>query len=70
MVYGRYPLKAAFDGGFSSQENLKKAKGKKGLQDVCFSKGRGLSMKDMCRRTGFTSSCGISAQVLNRYILA
>ena len=48
-VYGRYPLKAAFDGGFSSQENLKKAKGKKGLKDVCFSKGRGLSVKDMCR---------------------
>jgi len=33
----------------SRQENLKKAKGKKGLQDVCFSKGRGLSVKDMCR---------------------
>ena len=48
-VYGRYPLQAAFDGGFSSQENLKKAKGKKGLKDVCFSKGRGLSVKDMCR---------------------
>ena len=48
-VYERYPLKAAFDGGFSSQENLKKAKGKKGLKDVCFSKGRGLSVKDMCR---------------------
>ncbi len=49
MVYGRYPLKAAFDGGFSSQNNLKKAKGKKGLKDVCFSKGRGLRVKDMCR---------------------
>ena len=48
-LYGRYPLKSAFDGGFSSQENLKKAKGKKGLKDVCFSKGRGLNVKDMCR---------------------
>jgi IS5 family transposase len=37
-VYGRYPLKAAFDGGFSSQDNLKKAREKKGLKDM-----------DMCR---------------------
>ena len=44
----RLPL-TALDGGFSSQENLKKAKRKKGLKDVCFSKGRGLSVKDMCR---------------------
>ena len=49
VVYGRYPLKVAFDGGFASQENLKKAKDKEGLKDVCFSKGRGLSVKDMCR---------------------
>ena len=49
IIYGRYPLKAAFDGGFSSQGNLKKAKKKKGIKDVCFSKGRGLSVKDMCR---------------------
>ena len=48
-LYGRYPLKSAFDGGFSSQENLKKAKSKKGLKDICFSKGRGLKVKDMCR---------------------
>ena len=48
-IYGRYPLKAAFDGGFSSQENLKKAKEKKGVKDVCFSKGRGLNIEDMCR---------------------
>jgi len=49
VVYGSYPLKAAFDGGFSSQENLKKAMAKEGLKDVCFSKGRGLRVKDMCR---------------------
>lgn len=48
MLYQRYPLKAAFDGGFSSHENLKKAKGN-GVKDVCFSKGRGLSEQDMCR---------------------
>jgi len=48
MLYGRYPLKASFDGGFSSRENLQKAKGS-GIKDVCFSKGRGLSEEDMCR---------------------
>ncbi len=47
-LYGRYPLKAAFDGGFTSQANLNKAKGK-GVKDVCFSKGRGLAEEDMCR---------------------
>lgn len=47
-IYGRYPLKAAFDGGFSSQANLAKAKGN-GVRDVCFSKGRGLGEEDMCR---------------------
>jgi IS5 family transposase len=26
QIYGRYPLKASFDGGFASKENLKKAK--------------------------------------------
>jgi hypothetical protein len=25
-IYGRYPLKAAFDGGFASHTNLEKAK--------------------------------------------
>ncbi|MCP4411753.1 MAG: ISNCY family transposase [Gammaproteobacteria bacterium] len=47
-IYGRYPLKAAFDGGFSSQTNLAEAK-QRGIKDVCFSKGRGLTEKDMCR---------------------
>ena len=47
-IYGRYPLKAAFDGGFASQANLAKAKGN-GVKDVCFSKGRGLAAEDMCR---------------------
>ncbi len=47
-IYGRYPLKASFDGGFASKANLEKAKGK-GVKDVCFSKGRGLKPEDMCR---------------------
>jgi IS5 family transposase len=47
-IYGRYPLKAAFDGGFSSQANLVEAK-QRGIKDVCFSKGRGLTENDMCR---------------------
>ena len=47
-IYGRYPLKASFDGGFTSQANLEDAKGK-GVKDVCFSKGRGLEEEDMCR---------------------
>jgi len=37
-VYGRTPLKVAFDGGFTSHSNLKEAK-VKGIKDVCFSKG-------------------------------
>ena len=47
-IYGRYPLKVAFDGGFSSQVNLAEAK-HRGIKDVCFSKGRGLTEYDMCR---------------------
>ena len=48
-IYGRYPLKVTFDGGFSSKKNLECARKKKGLKDICFSKGRGLSVEDMCR---------------------
>ncbi len=47
-IYGRYPLKAAFDGGFTSHDNLKRGKAK-GVKDMCFSKGRGLEAEDMCR---------------------
>jgi len=47
-IYGRSPLKAAFDGGFTSHANLEKAKAN-GVKDVCFSKGRGLKEEDMCR---------------------
>ena len=47
-IYGRPPLKAAFDGGFASKENLEIAL-KAGVKDVCFSKKRGLEVEDMCR---------------------
>jgi IS5 family transposase len=47
-IYGRYPLKAALDGGFASKPNLQAAK-EKGIKDVCFAKKRGLDELDMCR---------------------
>jgi len=47
-IYGKYPLKAALDGGFASHVNLESAKAK-GIKDICFSKRRGLQKKDMCR---------------------
>lgn len=48
QIYGRYPLKAALDGGFASKDNLVKAK-ERNIKDVCFSKKRGLKEADMCR---------------------
>ena len=47
-IYGRYPLKASFDGGFASKDNLEQAKARK-IKDVCFAKKRGLEETDMCR---------------------
>ena len=47
-IYGRYPLKASFDGGFASKDNLKQAKARE-IKDVCFAKKRGLEETDMCR---------------------
>jgi len=47
-IYGRYPLKVSFDGGFASKNNLKLAKERK-IKDVCFAKKRGLKETDMCR---------------------
>lgn len=47
-IYGKYPLKASFDGGFASKANLKDAKDL-GVKDVCFAKKRGLEELDMCR---------------------
>jgi IS5 family transposase len=48
QIYGRYPLKVAFDGGFASRQNLQAAKQKQ-IKDVCFGKKRGLNVEDMCR---------------------
>jgi len=47
-IYGRYPLKAALDGGFASKSNLVAAKDR-GIKDVCFAKKKGLEVLDMCR---------------------
>jgi IS5 family transposase len=47
-IYGRYPLKAALDGGFASKANLAIAKEME-IKDVCFAKKRGLHVEDMCR---------------------
>ena len=47
-IYGRYPLKAALDGGFASKDNLQAAK-TRGVKDVCFAKKRGLKEEEMCR---------------------
>jgi len=49
-IYGRYPIKVCFDGGFASKGNLEKAKGaSRQIKDVCFAKKRGLKETDMCR---------------------
>jgi IS5 family transposase len=48
QIYGRYPLKVCFDGGFASKGNLKLVKERK-IKDVCFAKKRGLKETDMCR---------------------
>lgn len=47
-LYGRPPIKTAFDGGFASKKNLAAIK-ELGVKDVCFAKKRGLQETDMCR---------------------
>jgi len=47
-LYGRVPSQAALDGGFASRANLETLKAR-GVQDVCFSKGRGLLVSEMVR---------------------
>jgi len=47
-IYGRVPRQAAFDGGYASRQNLEDAKAL-GVQDVAFSKKRGLEVLDMAR---------------------
>jgi IS5 family transposase len=47
-LFGHVPLQASFDGGFASHENLASIK-QLGVQDVAFTKGRGLEINDMVR---------------------
>jgi IS5 family transposase len=47
-IYGRAPRQIAFDGGFASNENLENIKSM-GVQDVMFSKRRGLEISEMTR---------------------
>lgn len=49
-IYGRVPLKAAFDGGFASKPNLKRIK-EMGVKDVAFHKKRGLDIGEMVKST-------------------
>jgi transposase, IS5 family len=49
-LYGRAPRQACFDGSFTSRANLATLKGL-GVEDVAFSKGRGLSITEMVKST-------------------
>jgi IS5 family transposase len=49
-IYGQPPRQAALDGGFASKDNLREAKAL-GVQDVCFSKKRGLKVPEMVKST-------------------
>jgi IS5 family transposase len=46
--YHRPPRQVATDGGFASQDNLEKAKGR-GVQDVAFAKKKGLAVLEMVK---------------------
>src|SRR5690606_24860934 len=47
-IYGRVPRQAAFDGGYASKANLERGKAL-GVEDLVFSKKRGLEERDMAR---------------------
>lgn len=47
-LYGKAPRQASFDGCFASKDNLAAIKGL-GVEDVAFSKGRGLSVEEMVK---------------------
>ena len=49
-LYGRPPRQASLDGGFASQENLMAGKAL-GVEDLCFSKKRGLEIEEMVKST-------------------
>jgi len=47
-IYGRPPRQVAFDGGYTSQDNLRTIKAM-GVKDVVFHKKRGLEISDMAK---------------------
>jgi len=47
-IYGRPPRQVAFDGGYTSRDNLQSIKAK-GVNDVVFHKKRGLEISDMAK---------------------
>ena len=49
-IYGRPPLKVAYDGGFASRENLSEIKGL-GVKEVMFPRKCGLEITDMVKST-------------------
>jgi IS5 family transposase len=49
-LYGRAPRQVSFDGGFTSKDNLAAIK-QLGVEDVAFSKGRGLAIVDMVKNS-------------------
>jgi IS5 family transposase len=49
-IYGRVPLKAAYDGGFASNTNLEDIK-EMGVRDATFRRKRGLKISDMAKST-------------------
>jgi len=49
-IFGQVPSQAAFDGGFASKDNLEILK-EKGVEDVAFSKRRGMAISDMVSST-------------------
>ena len=50
QIYDRPPRQAVFDGSFASRANLETLK-ELGVEDVVFSKGRGLSVTEMASST-------------------
>lgn len=47
-IFGRPPLKASFDGGYASRDNLQSIKAM-GVRDAAFHKKRGLDVSDMAK---------------------
>jgi transposase, IS5 family len=48
-LYGQPPRQAVFDGGFASRDNLDDIKHRLHVQDVAFSKSRGIDIPDMVK---------------------